>query len=260
MDDVVLIHHDKEEIQKMLNITDEIAKRYHIKFGKEKSQILTIGNTEETPNFKLGDETIDPTTTYKYLGMTVNRKGNLEAHLNAVKGKVEAALQTIFCIAGNEEFRIIEMATIWKLVQTCLIPILTYGAETWMPTKAELTKVQRILYNPIKRILKAPMTTPSEIITAETGIWDIETQVAKKQITYYHRIRTTKNPETQVFKTIMDPKNPWRNRVENTMRDTEIDEEELLTKKQPQAKKYITEKLKEYQINKIYKAAETNPK
>ena len=58
----------------------------------------------------------------------------------------------------------------------------------------------------------------------------------------------------------MDPKNPWRNRVENTMRDTEIDEEELLTKKQPQAKKYITEKLKEYQINKIYKAAETKSK
>ena len=44
------------------------------------------------------------------------------------------------------------------------------------------------------------------------------------------------------------------------MRDTEIDEEELLTKKQPQAKKYITEKLKEYQINKIYKAAETKSK
>ena len=146
--------------------------------------------------------------------MTVNRKGNLEAHLNAVKGKVEAALQTIFCMAGNEEFRIIEMATIWKLVHTCLIPILTYGAEIWMPTKAELTQVQRYLYNPIKSILQEPMTTPSEIITAETGIWDIETQVANiKQIIYYHRIRTTKNPETQLFKTIMDPKNPWHGKI-----------------------------------------------
>ena len=84
MDDVVLIHHDKEEIQKMLSITNEIAKRYHIKFGKEKSQILTIGNTEVTLNLKLWNETIDPTTTNKYLGMTVNGKGNLEAHLNAV--------------------------------------------------------------------------------------------------------------------------------------------------------------------------------
>ena len=126
-----------------------------------------------------------------------------------------------------------------------------------MPTKAVLTQVQIILYNPIKRILQAPMTTPTEIITAETGIWDTETQVAEKQITYYHIIRTTKNPETQVFKTIMDPKNPWKKRVENTMRDIEIDGEELLTKKQPPAKKCITEKLKEYQTNKIYKAAET---
>ena len=35
MDDVVLFHHDKEEIQKMLSITHEITKRCHIKFGKE---------------------------------------------------------------------------------------------------------------------------------------------------------------------------------------------------------------------------------
>ena len=43
----------------------EITKRYHIKFGNVKSQILTIGNTEVTPNLKLGDETIDPTSTWE---------------------------------------------------------------------------------------------------------------------------------------------------------------------------------------------------
>ena len=53
MDDVALIHKNKNELQKMLNITDEIAKRYHIKFGQEKSQTITIGKTPETP-FKLG--------------------------------------------------------------------------------------------------------------------------------------------------------------------------------------------------------------
>ena len=34
MDDVALFHHDKEELQNMLDITDDIATRYHIKFGK----------------------------------------------------------------------------------------------------------------------------------------------------------------------------------------------------------------------------------
>ena len=57
----------------------------------------------------------------------------------------------------------------------------------------QLTQVQRILYSLIQCILKAPMTTPSEIITAEIGIWDIETQVAKKQITYKQNLHKLDN-------------------------------------------------------------------
>ena len=36
MDDVLLISTDPNELQDMLNITNEIANRYHIEFGKEK--------------------------------------------------------------------------------------------------------------------------------------------------------------------------------------------------------------------------------
>ena len=53
MDDVVLIHHDKEELQKMLNTTNGIARRFHIKFGREKSRLLTIGNDEPPPETRL---------------------------------------------------------------------------------------------------------------------------------------------------------------------------------------------------------------
>ena len=161
MDDVVLIHHEKEEIQKMLDTTNDIAKRFHIQFGKEKSQLLTIGNTAPPPDLKLGNDILDKTDTYRYLGMTINSSGNLESHLNKIKGKTEAAIQTIFNLAGNEEFQSIEMSTIWKLVQTCLIPILTYGAETWVATKAEIKQAHKIMDNCTKRILRTPITTPS---------------------------------------------------------------------------------------------------
>ena len=46
-------------------------------------------------------------------------------------------------------------------------------AEAWTPTKAEEGALQKILDNIIKRILKTPTTTPSELTTADTGIWDI---------------------------------------------------------------------------------------
>ncbi len=84
------------------------------------------------------------------------------------------------CRAGNAEFYNIEIATLWRIFHSCLIPILTYGAETWIPTKAELKYAQNILDSTIKRILITPTSTPSEIIIAETGIWDIETQMEKK--------------------------------------------------------------------------------
>ena len=260
MDDVVLIHHNKEEIQKMLDITDDIAKRYHIKFGKEKSQVLTIGKAARPPNLKLGDDPLDQANTYKYLGITINSKGNLEAHLNNIQAKSEAALQTIFSLAGNDEFRHIEMTSIWKLVQACLIPIMTYGAETWIPTQTEMKQAQKNMDNVIKRIIRAPITTPSEIVTAETGIWDIETQIAKKQITYYHKIRTTSDPGSQLYKNTMNSINPWRKQVEKTMQATNIDGEELLEKNHQQAKNYITSKLRKHQSMKIYRAAENKSK
>ena len=87
MDDVPLFHHDKEELQRMLDITDDIATRYHIKFGKEKSQVLTIGKTQTEPQFKLGQSPLDNTKTYQYLGMTINNKGNLTNHLKKIKEK-----------------------------------------------------------------------------------------------------------------------------------------------------------------------------
>ena len=125
MDDVALIHKNKIKLQKMLDITDEVAKRYHVKFGPEKSQTITIGKNQET-KFKLGDMEMDNTETYKYLGITINNKGTMEDHIKKLKGKTEAALQTIFNLAGNKNFNQIEMKTIWKLVETCILPIILH--------------------------------------------------------------------------------------------------------------------------------------
>ena len=187
MDDVALIHKNKIELQKMLDITDEVAKRYHVKFGQEKSQTITIGKNQET-KFKLGDMEMDNTETYKYLGITINNKGTMEDHIQKTQRQTEAALQTIFNLAGNKNFNQIEMKTIWKLVETCILPIILYAAETWIPTKGEVEQIKKILDNILKRIFQTPPTTPSEIIQLEKGVWDIETMIEEKQIMYYHRI------------------------------------------------------------------------
>ena len=137
MDDVALISSDTYELQKMLNIIHDIACRYHIEFGAAKSKILKIGGGKNKPNLYLGEMKLDYTDTYKYLGETLNHKGNMENHIPEIKRKTEAAYQTILTVLGNQHFNDIQMETAWKLIETCIQPILTYGGETWRLNKKE---------------------------------------------------------------------------------------------------------------------------
>ena len=65
------------------------------------------------------------------------------------------------------------MEVIWKLINTCITPIITYGSEAWKTTKAEEQEINKILDNIIKRTLKLPTSTPREVLYMETGLMDI---------------------------------------------------------------------------------------
>ena len=146
MDDVILITEDPNELQEMLNITHDIAERYHIKFGNEKSKVMKIkyprrnNQNQQDPQFHLGDMILEYCNQYKYLGEMMNDKSNMQDHIKEIKRKAEAAYQTILTITGNNNFANIEMEAIWKLVETCILPIITYGAETWKTTKKKWTR------------------------------------------------------------------------------------------------------------------------
>ena len=54
MDDVLLLETRPNEKQKLLDITNKVAEKYHIKFGKEKSQTIIIGNTKRKTQIYTG--------------------------------------------------------------------------------------------------------------------------------------------------------------------------------------------------------------
>ena len=91
MDDVLLISSEPKELQLMLEITNAIARKYHIEFGEEKSNVMNIGRSKNNPEFTLADMNLKYTVKYKYLGYIQNNKKNLEDHIKALKGKVENA-------------------------------------------------------------------------------------------------------------------------------------------------------------------------
>ena len=105
----------------------------------------------------------------------INDKTNLKDQIKQLERKLEAAFQTILAIAGDRHFRNTQVETIWKLVTTCLMPIITYWGETRKPTKIERKELNQMLDSTIKRILMVPTSTPREALYIETGLLDIET-------------------------------------------------------------------------------------
>ena len=85
------------------------------------------------------------------------------------------------------------MGTIWKLVETCITPIAAYGGETWKITKKNMTDINRILDNILKRILMTPVTTPREVIYMETGLIDLEHTAIRNRINMLQRITEHNN-------------------------------------------------------------------
>ena len=193
MDDVLLLETKPKEKQKLLDITEKVAEKYHIKFGKEKSQSLTIGKTNEQPKFTLGQMQVEPTEKYKFLGEMVNEKLNLKDQLKQIEGKVEAAYQAMLVIAGDCHFKNIHMETFWKLVSACIIPIITYAGETRKPIKEENKKLNQLLDRIIRRILMVPESTPREALYIESGLLDIERITDKNRIMMGERIKKNGN-------------------------------------------------------------------
>ena len=88
----------------------------------------------------------------------------MDSHINEIERKTEAAYQTILYIAEDEHFRGIQVEAMWKMLETCLIPIITHGSETWDINKTQIKRLNRILYNIIKRLLRLSQTTPRECL------------------------------------------------------------------------------------------------
>ncbi len=231
MDDVALLHNDPVQLQKMLDTTNQIANKYRIKFGEEKSKVMIIkgdkppgkkGEETQQPyseQFTVGEMNLSEATTYKYLGVTLNNKGTLTNHIETVKAKAEVSLQTILNMSANKELSQVQMPTIWKLYKACTIPIMTYAAEAWIPYVPEIKELQKKHCSMIKRILKVPTSTPDSAIHIETGMPTINQVIDEQQLTYIRKMLLYK-PTDHTKST------PWETKIKSRLRDnnTTLDE------------------------------------
>ena len=257
MDDVCLIHHDLKKLQEILDVTNHVAKKYHIEFGAAKCKVVKIGKGT-TSQLTLNETVLEEVKAYKYLGEMINQKGNLEAQIKEIERKTTAAVQNILAETGNKEFKGMKMEAIWKLADAILIPIITYGAEGWDPTQKELTQIQTIFNKAIKSLLYLPPATPNSILMAETGFHSIQGVIDKKRILQAHRVKAEKR-YTMIKRVTQSDGSIWKQNTIKIMEKYGLDEE-ILNLKKDNLNKLIKMKIAEKEAKDIERKQKRNQK
>lgn len=205
MDDVVLMANSKNEMETMLQTTYEIASKYRIVFGQEKSKLLKFGNTNNE-DMVLGNMVIEETQKYKYLGMTINSQHDYRDQITETKGKVEGALKNLELTLSDEVIQRTTMKTRWTLFAANIIPIIMHGMESFRGKQTEASQLQTIANKAIKRILKVPNGTPNIPMMIETGNVEIVHQIHIKQLNNHTRINELDNED---YTKVMYCESPW---------------------------------------------------
>ena len=87
-----------------MDLTSPVAQKYHIELGITNCKIVQIGKGPKA-EVMIGQEQMEETTAYKYLGKMINNKANLKHHITEVKNKADGAVQIILAETGNKEFK-----------------------------------------------------------------------------------------------------------------------------------------------------------
>ena len=114
------------------------------------------------------------------------------------------------------------METIWKLYETCIVPIITYSAEAWNPTAEEYRQLKDIQNTALRNILDTNNKTPIAALQIQSGLPTIKEKSHEVQINYYaKKIRTN---DTKFIEGTQ-----WEKKINKNLETYNIKKEELET-------------------------------
>jgi Reverse transcriptase (RNA-dependent DNA polymerase) len=147
-DDVVLISQNAEELEQMLKDLECESKKAGLKINIDKTKMMT-NKFAVTRRMKISQEQIEIVDHYKYLGQTININRDPRIEINCrIKAAWGSFIKHNLILTSN-----LPLCLKKKIMDTCILPALTYGSETWTLTKDLENKLKITERNMERRIL-----------------------------------------------------------------------------------------------------------
>ena len=98
--------------------------------------------------------------------------------------RVKMTTRKVMSISSSEVINTIEMSAILKLHESKIVSTLLTNSETWVLTKEQLKKIERIELWALKKLIGLPATTPTVAIIYATGCLYTTQRIHQRQLLY----------------------------------------------------------------------------
>jgi len=153
-DDLAIICEGKNQLINIFNIIEKWTKNNGIMVNKNKSGIMVIKGTET--NSKI--EGYPVIKEYKYLGITINNKLQINKHV----GNINKKLNEYFTRNYILNKRLFSVKSIMLIFGYFHKSRMLYGLPAFIDQKVWINRIDKILTNNIKKLLKLPIRTNTE--------------------------------------------------------------------------------------------------
>ena len=184
-DDVLLLSHTVVGLQRQLNILKDTAVRLGLEVNMDKSKIIVFrkgGYLSAREKWLYNGRYLEVVNQYKYLGVIFSTGLSFSFALKDMAARARKGVIGILRLLwsfGNQSPRLF-----FKLFDSQIQPILTYGSEVW-GLIADYSIIERVHLFAIKRYLNVSIRTPNALVYGETGRYPLFINVYIRQIKYW---------------------------------------------------------------------------
>ena len=134
-DDTTLLAGKKNDLVEMIRRLKKESEKAGLYFNMKKTKIMSTG---EEDSFEVDGEELETVTTFTFLGSVIEREGKCDMEIKRRVALGKTAMNGMEKIWKDKNVRI---DTKKRLVRALIIPIITYGSESWTMTKKMEKKI-----------------------------------------------------------------------------------------------------------------------
>ena len=191
VDDVISFAENLAQQEKTLDFINDFAIKHKFKWGPDKCKVMQIGiKNDPEKKWSLGENTITSTNKYTYLGDIVTADGKNQENLDARMNRIQSTTRRVMANASIEVLKAVKTKSLLRLHESYSISSILINCETWVLTKTDKEKLDKMEIWAYKKILNLPITTPTAAIFFETRSLFTSIRVVKKQLKYLHVVLT----------------------------------------------------------------------